>query len=177
MPNPWVSLRRDQLILANKVVNKKEHLEKGLEEEEKKISRKIGRKYDPKNSNICHCKTFQDLPKLDFCLKVYHLATLHKPTAETLRSKGQNLPADIKKVRLQGDQIGRIFRLFRDCLLWTVFCNLYKTPPFFPMVIVTHAHISLTKRHHVRMLIFLMLTFCDHFIIYYLLSLFVRALL
>jgi hypothetical protein len=33
MPNPWVSLRRDQLILVNKVVNKKEKLEKGLEEE------------------------------------------------------------------------------------------------------------------------------------------------
>jgi hypothetical protein len=32
MSNPWVS----QLILVNKVVNKKEQLEKGLEEEEKK---------------------------------------------------------------------------------------------------------------------------------------------
>jgi hypothetical protein len=32
MPNPWVSLRRDQL--NNKVLNKKEQLEKGLEEEE-----------------------------------------------------------------------------------------------------------------------------------------------
>jgi hypothetical protein len=31
MPNPWVSLRRDQLIPLNKVVNKKEQLEKGLE--------------------------------------------------------------------------------------------------------------------------------------------------
>jgi hypothetical protein len=29
MPNPWVSLRRDQLILVNKAVNKKEQLEKG----------------------------------------------------------------------------------------------------------------------------------------------------
>jgi hypothetical protein len=36
MPNPWVSLRRDQLIPVNKAVNKKEQLEKGLEEEEKK---------------------------------------------------------------------------------------------------------------------------------------------
>jgi hypothetical protein len=35
-PNPWVSLRRDQLIPVNKAVNKKEQLEKGLEEEEKK---------------------------------------------------------------------------------------------------------------------------------------------
>jgi hypothetical protein len=33
MANPWVSLRRDQLIPVNKVVNKKEQLEKGLEEE------------------------------------------------------------------------------------------------------------------------------------------------
>jgi hypothetical protein len=37
MPNPWVSLRRDQLIPVNKAVNEKEHLEKGLEEEEKSI--------------------------------------------------------------------------------------------------------------------------------------------
>jgi hypothetical protein len=36
MPNPWVSRRRDQLILVNKAVNKKELLEKGLEEEEGK---------------------------------------------------------------------------------------------------------------------------------------------
>jgi hypothetical protein len=32
MPNPWVSLIRDQLIPVNKVVNEKEQLEKGLEE-------------------------------------------------------------------------------------------------------------------------------------------------
>jgi hypothetical protein len=36
MPNPWVSLRHDQLILVNKAVNEKEQLEKGLEEEEGK---------------------------------------------------------------------------------------------------------------------------------------------
>jgi hypothetical protein len=36
MPNPWVSLRCDQLILVNKAVNKNEQLEKGLEEEEEK---------------------------------------------------------------------------------------------------------------------------------------------
>jgi hypothetical protein len=36
MSNPWVSLRRDQLIPVNKAVNKKEQLEKGLEEEEEK---------------------------------------------------------------------------------------------------------------------------------------------
>jgi hypothetical protein len=29
MPNPWVSLRRDQLIPVNKAVNEKEQLEKG----------------------------------------------------------------------------------------------------------------------------------------------------
>jgi hypothetical protein len=40
MPNPWVSLRCDQLIPVNKAVNKKEQLEKGLEEEEKKITTK-----------------------------------------------------------------------------------------------------------------------------------------
>jgi hypothetical protein len=34
MPNPWVSLRRDQLIPVNKAVDEKEQLEKGLEEEE-----------------------------------------------------------------------------------------------------------------------------------------------
>jgi hypothetical protein len=36
MTNPWVSIRRDQLILVNKGVNEKEQLEKGLEEEEGK---------------------------------------------------------------------------------------------------------------------------------------------
>jgi hypothetical protein len=36
MSKPWVSLRCDQLNLFNKVVKKKEHLEKGLEEEEEK---------------------------------------------------------------------------------------------------------------------------------------------
>jgi hypothetical protein len=36
MPKPLVSLRRDQLIPVNKAVNKKEHFEKGLEEEEEK---------------------------------------------------------------------------------------------------------------------------------------------
>jgi hypothetical protein len=36
MPNPWVSLRCDQLIPVNKAVNEKEQLEKGLEEEEEK---------------------------------------------------------------------------------------------------------------------------------------------
>jgi hypothetical protein len=30
-PNPWVSPRCDQLIPVNKAVNKKVHLEKGLE--------------------------------------------------------------------------------------------------------------------------------------------------
>jgi hypothetical protein len=34
MPNPWVSLRCDQLIPVNKALNKKEQLEKGLKEEE-----------------------------------------------------------------------------------------------------------------------------------------------
>jgi hypothetical protein len=38
MPNPLVSLRRDQLIPVNKAVNKKEQLGKGLEEEEEKKS-------------------------------------------------------------------------------------------------------------------------------------------
>jgi hypothetical protein len=33
---PWVSLSCDQLIPVNKAVNKKEQLEKGLEEEEEK---------------------------------------------------------------------------------------------------------------------------------------------
>jgi hypothetical protein len=36
MPNPWVPLRRDQLIPVNKAVNEKEQLQKGLEEEEEK---------------------------------------------------------------------------------------------------------------------------------------------
>jgi hypothetical protein len=42
MPNPWVSPRRDQLIPVNKVVNKKEQLEKVLEEPggEKRFSEK-----------------------------------------------------------------------------------------------------------------------------------------
>jgi hypothetical protein len=37
MPNPWVSLRRDQLIPVNKAMNKKDKLEKRIEEEEQKI--------------------------------------------------------------------------------------------------------------------------------------------
>jgi hypothetical protein len=36
MPNPWVSLRCDQLFLVNNTVHEKEQLEKGLQEEEKK---------------------------------------------------------------------------------------------------------------------------------------------
>jgi hypothetical protein len=36
MPNPWVSLRCDQLIPVNKDVNEKEQFEKGPEEEEKR---------------------------------------------------------------------------------------------------------------------------------------------
>jgi hypothetical protein len=35
MPNPWVSLRRDQLIPVNKAVNEKEQLEEGQKEEKK----------------------------------------------------------------------------------------------------------------------------------------------
>jgi hypothetical protein len=34
MPNPWVSLRHDQLIPVNKALNKNEQLEKGQDEEE-----------------------------------------------------------------------------------------------------------------------------------------------
>jgi hypothetical protein len=37
MPYPWVSLRCDQIIPVKKAVNKKEQLERGLEEEEKKL--------------------------------------------------------------------------------------------------------------------------------------------
>jgi hypothetical protein len=33
MPNPWVSLKCDQLIPVDKAVSEKEQLEKGLEEE------------------------------------------------------------------------------------------------------------------------------------------------
>jgi hypothetical protein len=36
MSKPLVSLRRHQLILVNKVVNEKEQLQKGMEEEEEK---------------------------------------------------------------------------------------------------------------------------------------------
>jgi hypothetical protein len=36
MPNPWVSLRHDQLVPVNKAANMKEQLEKGQEEEETK---------------------------------------------------------------------------------------------------------------------------------------------
>jgi hypothetical protein len=34
VPNPWVSLRCDQLIPVNKALHEKEQLEKGLKEEE-----------------------------------------------------------------------------------------------------------------------------------------------
>jgi hypothetical protein len=37
LAKPWVSLRRNQLIPVNKAVYEKEHLEKGLEEDEKKL--------------------------------------------------------------------------------------------------------------------------------------------
>jgi hypothetical protein len=43
MPNPWVSLRRDQLIPVNKAVSEKEQLEKGPEEEERKRRRNLNR--------------------------------------------------------------------------------------------------------------------------------------
>jgi hypothetical protein len=39
MPNPWVSLRCNQVIPVNKAVNEKEQLENGLEEEEKKVGK------------------------------------------------------------------------------------------------------------------------------------------
>jgi hypothetical protein len=41
MPNSWVSLRCDRLIPVNKVVNKKEQLEKGLEEKEEKTPKPV----------------------------------------------------------------------------------------------------------------------------------------
>jgi ribosomal protein L21E len=41
MPNPWVSLRCDKLIPVSKAVNEKEQLEKRLEEEDKKVSRRF----------------------------------------------------------------------------------------------------------------------------------------
>jgi hypothetical protein len=44
MPNPWVSLRHDQLIQVNKADNKKEQLEKGLEEEEEEGKKLIQNK-------------------------------------------------------------------------------------------------------------------------------------
>jgi hypothetical protein len=34
MPNPWLSIRCEEVILVNKMVYVKEQLEKGLEEEE-----------------------------------------------------------------------------------------------------------------------------------------------
>jgi hypothetical protein len=42
MPNPWVSLQRDQLIPVNKVANEKEQLEKGAGEEKTMLSATIG---------------------------------------------------------------------------------------------------------------------------------------
>jgi hypothetical protein len=39
IPNPWVSLGCAQLIPVNKAGNKKEQLEKGLEEEEEEKKR------------------------------------------------------------------------------------------------------------------------------------------
>jgi hypothetical protein len=41
MPNPWVSLRRDQLIPVNKAVNEKEQLEKGTEDEKRMARRQL----------------------------------------------------------------------------------------------------------------------------------------
>jgi hypothetical protein len=41
MPNPWVSLRHDQLIPVNKAVNEKEQLKKGLEEEEEEEEKTV----------------------------------------------------------------------------------------------------------------------------------------
>jgi hypothetical protein len=53
MPNPWVSVRCAQLIPVNKAVNKKEQLEKGLEEEEeeeKKYRWQLSVSYQSTNS-------------------------------------------------------------------------------------------------------------------------------
>jgi hypothetical protein len=59
MPNLWVSLRRDQLILFNKAVNKKELLEKGLEEEEKKHIFEVSpNQYIPDNILMWYIPTF-----------------------------------------------------------------------------------------------------------------------
>jgi hypothetical protein len=52
MPNPWVSLRCDQLILVNKAVNEKEELEKGMEEEEKKNNGPIGKKFSQSGTDV-----------------------------------------------------------------------------------------------------------------------------
>jgi hypothetical protein len=41
MPNPWVFLRHDQLNPVNKAVNEKKQLETVLEEDEKKMPKKL----------------------------------------------------------------------------------------------------------------------------------------
>jgi PII-like signaling protein len=41
MPNPWVSLRHDQLVPVNKVVNEKETIGKGLEEKKNESQPKL----------------------------------------------------------------------------------------------------------------------------------------
>jgi hypothetical protein len=43
MLNSWVPLRRDQLILVNKVVDEKEYFEKGLDEKGKKWKKEFSR--------------------------------------------------------------------------------------------------------------------------------------
>jgi hypothetical protein len=75
MPNPWVSLRRDQLSLVNKAVNEKEQLEKGLEEEKKSAANVVPKTgwfflvkeqnrlgYEPLNGTRFLAKSF--LPKM-----------------------------------------------------------------------------------------------------------------
>jgi hypothetical protein len=49
MPNPWVALRRDQLIPVNKAMNEKERLEKGRGPF---LSSPLGGNFDPRGKVV-----------------------------------------------------------------------------------------------------------------------------
>jgi hypothetical protein len=72
MPNPWVSLRCDQLTPANEAVNKKEQLKKGWQRKMKKHS---GAKIwsDSGLTPIFYLCRAQAQPKPDLLCKLFKL--------------------------------------------------------------------------------------------------------
>jgi hypothetical protein len=68
MPNPWVSLRCDQLIPVNKAVNENEQLENGLEEEEEINKGPDRRKFAQSGHPGRHPRCYVFRNNANFCL-------------------------------------------------------------------------------------------------------------